>query len=234
MRRVSEAGTMRRLCVALSFLPLLGWASDARAQTRSFRNSEEGDISTYGIAAYASGGVVQARGIPVVARSSDDLPDALRDAEVDLVGVGGSVGIAVRPFYQWSDGFRISTAVTMDAFKGVTLQQIGGAPGSSVESSLGGVFALEGAIGKAFDAGWSYPYIDVGAAAQLIAVEVRLTLRDVGKVGSVDFLGGGAAPFARAGWWIPIDRDFYLDVAISYRAWGMMGGGLSVGIGTCE
>ena len=63
---------------------------------------------------------------------------------------------------------------------------------------------------------------------------MRLRLEDIGKVGSSDFIGGGFAPFARAGWWIPIDRDFYLDVAIAYRAWGMMGGSLSVGIGTCE
>jgi hypothetical protein len=209
-------------------------APEAQAQTTSFRNSDPDDISTYGIAIYASGGVVQARDIGLFVAASDEQPDPLRDAELSLVGVGGSAGLSTRPFYQWSDGFRISGSFTVDAFEGLRVQKVGGTPGSSVDSPSGAVFALEGAGGKAFDAGWSYPYVDVGLAGQMIVVDVPLRLSGIGRVGSTGYLGGGAAPFVRAGWWIPIDRDFYLDVAISYRAWGMMGGNVSVGLGTSK
>ncbi len=209
-----------------------GWPRSAWAQS-SFR-SDPDSLQAYGIAASLSGGFVQARGVGLGSFAGSRLPTPLLGVDMELRGVGWSAGAEVRPFYQWRDGWRIAASFAPMAFGGLRLEHRAFSKDVSLELGRGLLAALEGSVGKAFDAGWSFPYADVGLAGQCISVSAELSLASRGYLGNAELYGFGLAPFVRAGWYVPIDRDFYFDLSARYRGWGLMGAELGLGVGMSD
>ncbi len=189
----------------------------------------ETDLKSYGVQVTATAGLAHAWELELGPMLGSRVPAPIKHAHITLDGIGWTAGAAVRPFYQWPEGWRGSVAVAARGFGAFDITQSGAARNARVRFEGGNAVAFEATIGHAFSLRTSYAYVDVGIEAQIVSADLSVHLDTPGYVGDTRLYSLAFAPVPRVGWFIPINKDFYTDITIDYRPTGL--GGVSAGIG---
>jgi hypothetical protein len=186
-----------------------------------------------GIGVLALGGMVIAD-VSLGAGPGSDLPDPLTDVDVELRGQGWTLGGGFRASYQLDAGFRFGAAMAGLHLGGLELRHTPLAEGVSIDLDRASAFDLDLFIGQAFDAGGVAPYIDAVMSLDVVSAEVSVTVNGLGHVGDTTLMGVAFGVTPRIGVFIPVDRDFYLDIGMHGSPIGLETLGGYVAFGTWD
>ncbi len=196
----------------------------------SWRDNED-DIPAIGLEAYGSGMMAMVNGYNL-SSSRGDGPQPLQDKNLNLRGNGWLAGGGLRLTLQAKFGLRGGFGLGVFTLGGTNLAYDQLAPGVSVEMERRPVVLdTELYIGKAFDARYFYPYVDLKTSFDYITTSLALSIDGYGNVGTSDYHVWSATVAPRVGAFIPINSDVFVDLAGQYGLTGIQRAAFSVGIG---
>ncbi len=168
---------------------------------------------------------------PLAIAVGQDEPDPLRGAELALDGVSGLAGGGFRGMFQSAWGIRFGLGFSSLYGDGFSLVQEGLPDGVSAELDGVTIANFEVALGKAFDATYLYPYIDVKMGINVMLAQIAVRTEQFGYMGSSTYVVPSLSVGPRAGVFVPLDGDWFIDVSGQYSFVGVERGGLFAGFG---
>src|SRR5690606_29027336 len=115
----------------------------------------------FSFGAFGAGAAAYFDDLGIGAGPGVDMPDVLEDKNARLSGLGWLGGGGVRGTLQSGGGFRFGLAVGAYRYGGgVELRHDPLPDGVTMRLESGGMVGIQSTLGKAFDAGAVYPYID--------------------------------------------------------------------------
>jgi hypothetical protein len=232
-----EAG-MRRIGSWPAVAMVFAVSADAHASSPepekkdlpSWRDSAD-SMTAIGVEAYGSAMLAQMDGFKLKP-SEGDGPEPLRDRGLNLHGNGWLAGGGVRLHLQSSFGLRGGLGLGVFQLGGMTLAHDALPDGISVEVKNRPVMIdTELYIGKAFDARFFYPYVDVKASIDYVAAQLDLDIAGYGHVGKSSHHVWAFTVAPRVGAFIPINGDVFVHTAAQWGLTGVQRGGFFVGLG---
>jgi hypothetical protein len=181
------------------------------------------DIALAAIAVYGAGSMAALDAYELDLAAGEDEPSPLADRALSLDGRGYLGGGGVRFTAQSEGGFRFGLGLGLFHLGGVTLghDPLPEGVSAGADDALAG--NVEFSFGKAFDARYFYPYIDLKGSVNIVSATVDLAIEPHGYVGSTQYIVPSFTAAPRLGAFVPIDGDFFVDLGGSYGLFGMEG-----------
>lgn len=229
---------MGRAWAALAMLAAAAIAPAARAEDADPDPDKDapswhksgGDIPAIGMELYGSGMMAAMNGYNLV--GGDGAPDALNGKNLNLRGAGWLAGGGLRVTLQAPFGLRGGVGFGLMQLGGMSLLHDDLASGVSIDfADKPMAVELELFVGKAFDAKYLFPYVDLKTSFDLVMARVATSIAGYGFVGNSDYHVWSATVAPRVGAFIPINDMMFVDLAAQYGLTGMQRAGFSVGFG---
>jgi hypothetical protein len=150
-----------------------------------------------------------------------DVADVIADRELRLDGAGWGAGGGVRALIQGDYGIRGRIGIGAYHLGDVGLIHDELPAGVSVALARLSMLDFELALGKAFDARYLYPYIEVVNRFNVLSAVVDINIEGYGSTGSNELAAFSYTLAPRIGAFIPLDDDVFIDVSGQYGLFGV-------------
>lgn len=189
-------------------------------------------IETYGMMLYGGGMLTSANELELTPGIGWDAPDVLTDGQLRLSGDGEMFGGGVRAFYASRDwGLRIGLGVSMYGVRGLHVLHNPLPDGVTISADDATAANFELSFGKAFDALYFYPYVDMKGSVNLIATQVETAVAGYGTTGTTHYTATSFGIAPRVGAFVPLTDFWFVDFSAQWGIVGLERGGGHVGMG---
>lgn len=211
--------------------PVLAEPARSRPSWRS--EHDEDSIEAYSLQLHTAAVRVHVDGYGLSTGLGDE-PPILQAAGPRLDGRAWAFGGGLRGTLQGDSGMRAGLGLGIYRVEGLTLAHDPLPEG--VQASLGSVwmYNTELFFGKAFDAIYVYPYLDLRVSVNLLVTDLAVSTTDHGFVGNTDYFVPSLTMAPRTGLFIPVDGDWFFDVSGQYGLFGAERAAVFVGFGTWD
>lgn len=190
------------------------------------------EIEAIGFSVWGSGISTSFDELEIGGMPGVDVADVLSDRNLRLDGKGWGAGGGVRALMQGDYGIRGRIGMGAYHLGGVTLIHDELPAGVNASLSYASVIDFELALGKAFDARYLYPYIEVVNRFNVITADVEVSIDGYGTTGTNHLAAFSYTLAPRIGAFIPLDGEVFIDVSGQYGLFGVerAGGFVSLGL----